>query len=160
MRLWHKDLIPYLPQQWLLAQWRECCAIASCLAKDHTPNHLLVNPVIEYDPAHYISYCSLVFKEAYERGYKITPRAKMKLEDDLRAWQVYLKDTLPWALDDRIPVNYDALFRGWHNARYAQQCYYNLEEKYDRGGMTDEEWDKIQIWWTADNFSEYMNPPK
>lgn len=25
MRLWHKDLIPYLPRQQLLGQWRECC---------------------------------------------------------------------------------------------------------------------------------------
>lgn len=28
MRLWHKDLIHYLPRQQLIAQWRECCAIA------------------------------------------------------------------------------------------------------------------------------------
>lgn len=33
MRLWHKDLIPYLPRQQLIAQWRECCAIAGSIAK-------------------------------------------------------------------------------------------------------------------------------
>lgn len=43
MRLWHKELIPYLPRQQLIAQWRECCAIASNLASKGTPNHLLVN---------------------------------------------------------------------------------------------------------------------
>jgi uncharacterized protein (TIGR02328 family) len=28
MRLWHKDLIPILPDKQLLGQWRECCLIA------------------------------------------------------------------------------------------------------------------------------------
>ena len=46
MRLWHKDLIPALPRKQLLAQWRECCAIASNIAKKGTPNHILVNKVL------------------------------------------------------------------------------------------------------------------
>ena len=28
MRLWHKDLLPFLPRQQLLSQLRECVAIA------------------------------------------------------------------------------------------------------------------------------------
>ena len=147
MRLWHKDLIPYLPENWLLAQWRECCAIASSLAKNHTPNHILVNPVIEYDPSHFISYCSLVYKEAYERGYKISEKARKKLEDDIRAWQLYLKYELPWDLDSKIPVQYDNLFYNWHNERYFVQCYYNLQEKYDRGGISEEEWGDLEDWY-------------
>ena len=143
MRLWHKDLISYLPQQQLIAQWRECCLIAGLLAKDHTPNHILVNPIISYEPKHYISYCSLVYKEMIERGYSVTDKSSKKLTDDLRAWQLYLKDQLPWELDDKIPVAYDDLFFNWHNLRYFQQCYYNLEEKYDRGGIPDDDWSKV-----------------
>lgn len=30
-----------------------------------------------------------------------------------------------------------------HNTRYLKQCLYNLEEKFDRGIITQEEWDKI-----------------
>lgn len=30
-----------------------------------------------------------------------------------------------------------------HNIRYLRQCYYNLQEKYDRGIITEEEWSKI-----------------
>lgn len=30
-----------------------------------------------------------------------------------------------------------------HNKRYLKQCYYNLQEKYDRGIITDVEWKKI-----------------
>jgi hypothetical protein len=45
------------------------------------------------------------------------------------------------SLDCEIEIRY--LFSGWHTSRYYQQCYYNLEEKYDCGGLTFEEWDKI-----------------
>lgn len=31
-----------------------------------------------------------------------------------------------------------------HNNRYLKQCYYNLQEKYDRGIITEEEWKKIE----------------
>ena len=30
-----------------------------------------------------------------------------------------------------------------HNDRYLKQCYYNLQEKYDRGIIAKEEWQKI-----------------
>lgn len=30
-----------------------------------------------------------------------------------------------------------------HNNRYLTQCYYNLQEKYDRGIITEDEWKKI-----------------
>lgn len=146
MRLWHKDLIPYLPQQQLISQWRECCAIAALLARDHTPNHILVNPIIEYDPSHFISYCSLVYKEAYERGYKITDKSSHKLHDDIWSWQQYLKDLLPWNLEDRILVNYGEIFHNWHNDRYLTQCWYNLQEKHDRGGIPDDEWNLLEDW--------------
>ena len=43
MRLWHKDLIDVLPNQQLVAQWRELSAIAGAIQKHGTPNHLLVN---------------------------------------------------------------------------------------------------------------------
>lgn len=31
-----------------------------------------------------------------------------------------------------------------HNERYFIQCYYNLQEKYDRGIITDDEWHEIK----------------
>lgn len=37
----------------------------------------------------------------------------------------------------------EPLFNTWHTDRYLAQCLYNLEEKYDRGGISQEEWDKI-----------------
>lgn len=31
-----------------------------------------------------------------------------------------------------------------HNQRYFIQCYYNLQEKHDRGIITDDEWHEIE----------------
>ena len=40
-----------------------------------------------------------------------------------------------------LPIN--ELFPEWHNNRYLQQCYYNLEEKYDCGGIAPESFERI-----------------
>lgn len=34
-----------------------------------------------------------------------------------------------------------------HNDRYLTQCYYNLQEKYDRRIISNEEWEKIYNIW-------------
>ena len=54
MRLWHTSLIPVLPREQLVSQWRELSAIAGAIQKKGTPNHLLVNFVMEYDFDHFI----------------------------------------------------------------------------------------------------------
>lgn len=33
--------------------------------------------------------------------------------------------------------------KDWHNERYFLQCFYNLQEKYDCGGILEEDWQKI-----------------
>ena len=64
MRLWHKDLIKALPQQHIVAQWRELSAIAGAIQKSGTPNHILVNFVLDYDYDHFIC---LLFKRRNEK---------------------------------------------------------------------------------------------
>ena len=145
MRLWHNLMIPYLPKQQLLGQWRECCLIASLLAKDHTPNHILVNPVLDYPPEHFEIYCSMVYNTMVKRGMKVTDEVCKRLEMDLRAWRLYLNADLPW---DCFIKDFDlktdiVLFSECHNQRYFRQCYYNIEEKYDRGGVPKDEWLKF-----------------
>ena len=75
MRLWHKDLIPYLPKQQLLGQWRELCCIGALLAKDHTPNHILVNPILDYPPEHFECFCNKVIKTMRNRKFDIGDQA-------------------------------------------------------------------------------------
>ena len=44
MRLWHIDLIPYLPDLQLIAQWRELNSIFKKQDK-----HILINYIYNYD---------------------------------------------------------------------------------------------------------------
>lgn len=128
MRLWHKDLIDVLPRQQLLGQWRECCAIAKSLKEKGTPNHILVNLITEYPLDHFVWYQFLVWKEMKMRGYS---------PDDEKFYK--------WIPDEKfVCIEDDELFKDWHNTRYLRQCLMNLEEKYDRGGIPEEEWKKIQ----------------
>ena len=124
MRLWHKDLIRYLPRQQLLGQWRECCLIAKNIAEKGTPNHILVNPIMGYPIEHFITYSRMVFDEMDRRDYNVRSTAFTKYFD-----KPFYKS-----------VPNSQLFDGWHNRRYCVQCLANLEEKYDRGGITYNEW--------------------
>lgn len=130
MRLWHKDLIPVLPRQQLVSQWRECCCIARNIAENGTPNHLLVNKVLDYPPEHFIKYAGMVHNEMAMRGYKCD-------------WDKFICWMCKWP-DGKARHFPDTLYGGWHNARYFLQCYYNLQEKYDCGGITDQEWLRIR----------------
>lgn len=124
MRLWHKDLIPVLPRQQLIGQWRECCAIAKAIAENGTPNHILINKIIDYPIDHFYTYCKLIELEMLNRNYKITSNSIQK---------IFRK---PWDYINNI-------FPNWHNDRYLQQCLRNLQEKYDCGAIPDEEWNLI-----------------
>lgn len=126
MRLWHKDLIPYLPRQQLLAQWRECCCIARNIAVNGTPNHLLVNKILDYPLEHFYRYACEVSDELERRGYH-------------RDFSKFSK----WLPLETCTVTYEDMFRDWHNQRYFYQCFNNLQEKYDCGGISDEEWKRI-----------------
>lgn len=142
MRLWHKDMISSLPNQQLLGQWRELCCIASHLATEHTPNHILVNPILDYPPEHFEAYCDLVIQEMLRRRMNIADSVLMELKTNVRAWRVYLGEGIPFDYIDKdwsMSLD-DEIFDGWHNNRYLNQCYYNLEEKYDRGGIPEKEW--------------------
>ena len=133
MRLWHKDLIPVLPRQQLLSQWRECCCIARNISVNGTPNHLLVNKVLDYEPAHLALYSYRVAEEMRRRGYSC----------DVSLYTKHL------AIGSTV-ISDEDMFDGWHNDRYIRQCLLNLQEKFDCGGITAEEWQKmIPIYETA-----------
>lgn len=124
MRLWHKDLIRVLPRQQFLGQWRECCLIAKNIHNNGTPNHLLVNKIMDYPAEHFVTYCYLIFEEMNRRDYNVH---SSKLEQYL---------SLPFYK----LIDFDDLFDGWHNDRYCHQCLLNLQEKYDCGGISEEEY--------------------
>lgn len=128
MRLWHKDLIPVLPRQQLLGQWRECCCIARNIAVNGTPNHLLVNKIMDYPAGHFWKYGYLVMCEMEKRGFKC----------DFEKFEQWIDK--PYAL---ITPEVQDLFPDWHNKRYLLQCLSNLQEKHDCGGIPEDEYEKI-----------------
>ena len=131
MRLWHKDLIRVLPRQQLISQWRECCLIAQLIAEKGTPNHILVNVVADYPIQHLIYYASIVRDEMTKRGYKC----------DWNKFGEWINSETP---PSYVPKEeYIAMFHDWMNGRYYTQCFYNLQEKYDRGGLDYLEWARI-----------------
>ena len=143
MRLWHYDLLDVLPKQQLCSQLRECVAIAKDIYEKGTTNHILINPIMNYDLNHFRLYCNLVITEIEKRGYKVSDKTKDKLNKYIN----YCKEMMIMPTSKRMLIlcenGYKPLFDNWHTDRYLIQCLYNLEEKYDRGGITHEEWDKI-----------------
>lgn len=136
MRLWHKNLISVLPRQQLLAQWRELCCIAKNIAVNGTPNHLLVNKVLEYSDEDFFLYANIVLNEMKKREYFVSDTAWMKFYNNVTKGKDYFK---PFE-----EVDHSFLYKDWHNDRYLWQCYHNLQEKYDCGGITEEEWFEVQ----------------
>ena len=128
MRLWHKDLIPVLPRKQLISQFRECCAIAKNIATKGTPNHILVNKVLDYPIGHFSVYIDMVIREMHKRDYKIKRESYINLIQNLDAGRKYFSD-------GNTDLN-TIIFDGWHNDRYFYQCYFNLQEKYDCGAIS------------------------
>ena len=129
MRLWHKDLLPVLPRQQLLGQWRECVLIAKQIKEKGTPNHILVSKVIEYPISHLYAYGLFILGIAAGRGYHI----------DFGRFKKYFDES---DYIGKCPTA-DKVFEGWHNNRYMIQCLCNLQEKYDCGAIPDDEWQKV-----------------
>ena len=139
MRLWHKDLIPVLPRLQLLGQWRECCLIAKNIAEKGTPNHVLVNRVMEYSEIEYIRYCELIYSEMLKRGYKVDLQKFYSCFEDSKKAELQFIGSICWSdWNSRFP-----LFPNWHNDRYLKQCLFNLQEKADACAIPDDEWKRI-----------------
>lgn len=128
MRLWHYKLIPVLPKEMLVSQWREVIAIKRQWEKG-TLKHRLVSYVINYNKNCFGYYTYKVKSEMKRRNIKYQEK--------------YYDEILDF-VDD---IKCDCMNYLEHNDRYFAQCYYNLEEKHDRGIISDEEWHPIEELW-------------
>lgn len=135
MRLWHYELVRVLPDQQLISQWRELCAIASRIDKIGYPNHLLANKVMYYSAKELIQYSERVTEEMHYRGIKISATVYM------RFWHNVMDNADKFK---NVKESQLGQYKGWHNDRYYWQCYHNLQEKYDCGGIHEREWNRIQ----------------
>ncbi len=134
MRLWHKNLIDVLPDNQIKGQWRECCLIAKAL-HDGNLNHLLVNKVKEYPLGEFLAYTNRVIEAMYDKKkFKVHTTSFFKW---VALWNLpYSKSWVRYTTEQIYPH--------WHNDRYLLQCYYNLQEKYDCGGISEEEWKRVE----------------
>lgn len=131
MRLWHYKLIPVLPKEMLVSQWRECIAIKRQWEKG-TLKHRLVSYVKDYNKTTFAIYVINVTDEMTNRGIKYNTKLFMEL---MNFCELEFRSLYPCIVFYSYPE---------HNNRYLEQCYYNLQEKYDRGIITQEEWEKIE----------------
>lgn len=131
MRMWHYKLIEVLPKKQLTGQWRELSAICGLICKFGSPKSLIVDKVMDYPVTHFRKYISLVKEEMEKRGLK------PKFDVFTKLSQIENKFA-------KTNLSEKFLFENWHNDRYFNQCYFNLEEKFDCGGISQEEWEKIK----------------
>ena len=134
MRMWHKNLLLVLPREQLIAQWRELSAIAGNIKTKGTPNHILVNKVINYPMNHFITYAAAVRMEMTRRGYRTMDSVWQKI--------CSVCDTEC----NILPL--DEIYNEWMNDTYMTICYYNLKEKWLCGGIKSEDWDKIEEYYS------------
>ena len=129
MKIWHKDLIPVLPNRMLIGQFRQLCDIARDIMIKGKTGNPFVDRVNDFPELHLYFYAMLVREEIEKRGYYCEWK---KLE---RWIPIYLTTA-----SKEVPMNKSAIFaEGWHNDRYFEQCYYSLQEMYDCGKITSEE---------------------
>ena len=118
MRLWHSALIPVLPREHLVAAWRELSAITGKIQLNGTPNHVLVNFVMDYDFDHFISYAYYIRQEMNARKYRTMNSV----------WEKIVSLKPDWKL---LPI--EEVYKNKMSDFYLTVCYYNLYEKYDCG---------------------------
>ena len=117
MRLWHIDLIPYLPKLQLVAQWRELNSIFKKQDK-----HILINYIYSdkyWERANLWEYTMAVLIEMGKRNIAIK---------SLTNADNYFEGigTIPKQIKNI--ARYEE-----HNDEYLLICFFNLLEKYRRG---------------------------
>ena len=130
MRLWHIDLIPYLPKSQLLAQWRELNSIFKKQDK-----HILINYVYDYGRGFLYNYSMAVIEELGKRNCKI------KSFDNFNNYFNAM-------IENKYFKHFHDFTNGFHehDNEYLTICYWNLREKYIRKqkDFTDVVWEKLE----------------
>ena len=134
MRLWHYQLLPYLPDAQFKGQLRELVAIMHDWRDKGKTNHLLINRVMEYPKSEfhiYFEYYEYIYQERYGKSLRN-----------------YLEESWDFGQGcEVLPSNGGKIFDGWHNTEYLRVCMANLYEKHffgvGKSRITDEEWQTL-----------------
>ena len=135
MRLWHYQLLPYLPDAQFRGQYRELMAIFRDWKYKGKTNHLLINKVMEYPQNDFVRYF---------------------LEYEVEYHKRYGKSLTKLCVIQRS----NGFFDGWHNKEYLRVCMANLYEKHffgvGKSRITDEEWQRLLDGYKTITGEEYV----
>ena len=148
MRLWHYDLLPYLPAYQLKGQYRELIAIMRNWRDKGTPNHLLVNPLMDYPKKEFYRYFQrYCFYYQFRFGKSVADSYNTE----------FLTFFFP---NGYMPVDYDRIFSNWHNKEYLRVCMANLYEKYrfakGKSKISEIEWKNLLRGYKTITQEEYV----
>lgn len=132
MRIWSKKMIPVLPNKQLKAMRYE---LGDMIKQYPNIKHPLTKFANDYDIGFLGNYFCQVCDEMDERGLNHLIGYDGEILNIVR-------DSSQFGDYDKY-ADMDLQFKE-DNKRYLKQCYYNLQEKYDRGIITEEEWRKIE----------------
>ena len=125
MRLWHEQLIPYLPRQQLLGQHRECCALRG---NGWGKPHSVVNYVFKYNRVKLALYHMEVMREMHRRGYNVD---QMWFDVAYRGMSCP-PDSTDYVSLAMVDCEFDVYIRpvyAEHNDAYLKECVDNLKSK-------------------------------
>ena len=133
MRIWHTELLSYLPDRQFRGQLRELVAIMRDWKNKGTTNHILINKVMEYPKSHLTKYFE-VYAQEYKKRYD--------KEIDIS----YLHEFVEFSRYEEKP---DKPFLEWHNNEYLRCNMANLYEKWKfasgNSRITDNEWEILLL---------------
>ena len=128
MRIWEISMIQNgsLPSSLSLSHWRELVAIKRKIYKCGSPQHGLVNAILNYNIIDFKNYTRAVYDEMCERGFNVN----IKLLNEILGWKCDLFN------NDRKPCGYD----DWLEGRWLETSIYTLQEKVICGIVPYDEW--------------------
>lgn len=141
MRLWHIDLIPYLPTAQLKAQWRELNSIYK-----KQDNHILINYIYNYSDLYLFDYTCMVLQELKHRNIKV------KNYSNCYNYFYAMSNYGTISLKNRYDYKYKE-----HDDNYLTICYWNLREKYIRKqkDFTEDVWLKLDKYYKDTVYNSY-----
>ena len=129
MRLWHYELLPYLPDAQFKGQLRELVVIMRDWRDKGITNHLLINNVCFYPKGELSAYFQY-YRQLYYQRYGKSVSQKINQE------------FVEFAISLPKPK-----YKGWHNKEYLRVCMANLYEKHKFGRgksrITEAEWQTL-----------------
>lgn len=131
MRLWHYELLPYLPDLQFKGQLRELIAIMHDWRDKGITNHLLINKVCFYPKSELSTYFQHYRTLYYER-YNKSISSKTN------------EEFIDFSISGLIGTQ---IYEGWHTKEYLRSNMANLWEKHFMGvgksRISDEEWETL-----------------